>query len=203
MIDSSPSRGVAGVVLAAGRSQRLGRPKQTLPYGCGTLLDHALEVARACEFDQLLVTLGGNAAEVRRATDLSGAEVVEVTDAEPGCSSSIGAAVGAIDPRCQVLVLMLGDQPGVSPKTVRRLLGGRGDAAFAVCRYDDGRGHPLALDRSTFAEVRALHGDKAVWRLLERHPEQVVEVRVEGPTPPDVDTWADYVLVRAQAGSPA
>jgi molybdenum cofactor cytidylyltransferase len=203
MVDSSPKGSVAGVVLAAGRSQRLGRPKQTLPYGCATLLDHALEVARACEFDQLLVTLGENAAEVRRATDLSGVEVVEVTDAEPGCSSSIGAAIGAIKPSCQVLVLMLGDQPGVTPTIVRRLLAGRGDAGFAVCRYDDGRGHPLALDRSTFTRVTALHGDKAVWRLLERHPERVVEVRVGGPTPPDVDKWADYVLIRAQAGSPA
>jgi molybdenum cofactor cytidylyltransferase len=203
MIDSSPKGGVAGVVLAAGRSQRLGRPKQTLPYGCRTLLDHALEVARACQFDQLLVTLGENAAQVRRATDLSGVEVVEVTDAEPGCASSIGAAIAAINPSCQVLVLMLGDQPGVTPEIVRRLLGGRRSAEFAVCRYDDGRGHPLALDRSTFTRVRALHGDKAVWRLLERHPDQVVEVRVEGSTPPDVDTWADYVLIRAQAGSPA
>ena len=198
-----PEAGIAGVVLAAGRSQRLGRPKQTLPFRGATLLDHALEVARACRFDQLLVTLGENAAEVRRATDLSGVEVLEVADSDPGCSSSIGTAIGALDPSCEVLVLMLGDQPGVSPEIVRRLIAGRGDAAFAACRYDDGRGHPLALDRSTFTAVHALHGDKAVWRLLERHPEQVAEVRVAGPTPPDVDTWADYVLIRAQAGSPA
>jgi molybdenum cofactor cytidylyltransferase len=194
---------IAGVVLAAGRSQRLGRPKQTLPYRGATLLDHTLQVARGCGFGQLLVTLGENAAEVRRATDLSGVQAVEVGDADPGCSSSIGAAIDAIEPRCRALVLMLGDQPGVTPEIVRKLIAGRNGAPFAVCRYDDGRGHPIALDRSTFTAVRALHGDKAVWRLLERHPERIAEVRVEGPTPPDVDTWADYVLIRAQAGSSA
>ena len=56
---------VTGLVLAAGGSQRLGRPKQLLPYGGGTLLGHVLGVARACRFDQLVVALGGAADEVR------------------------------------------------------------------------------------------------------------------------------------------
>ena len=87
-----------------------------------------------------------------------------------GCSSSIAAALAAVDPRAEVLVLMLGDQPGVSAETVASLLAGRGDAPLAVCRYDDGRGHPIAFARSVFAELADLHGDKGVWRLLDRAP---------------------------------
>src|SRR3954464_11419595 len=71
---------VAGLVLAAGGSSRLGRPKQTLPYDGTTLLRHALDSARACGFDQLLVTLGGGADEVRAKVDLRGADVVENRD---------------------------------------------------------------------------------------------------------------------------
>jgi molybdenum cofactor cytidylyltransferase len=190
---------VSGLVLAAGGSRRLGEPKQLLAYGGGTLLGHVLDTARACPFDQLVVALGGSAAEVRARVDLEGAAVV-VNDAYgTGCSSSIAAALGALDPRCEVLVLMLGDQPGVSAAAVRALLAGRGDAPMAVCRYDDGRGHPLAFARELFGELAGLHGDKGVWRLMDALGGAVAEVAVAGPAPRDVDTWEDYEAVAAGA----
>ena len=90
---------------------------------------------------------------------------------------------------------MLGDQPGVDAATVATLLAGRGDAPLAVCRYDDGRGHPIAFGRDVFAELAGLHGDKGVWRLLDRRADDVVEVAVPGPIPRDVDTQEDYRAV--------
>jgi molybdenum cofactor cytidylyltransferase len=192
-------RFVAGLVLAAGGSRRLGRPKQLLPYHGATLLDHTLASARACRFDQLLVAIGGSAEAVRAQVDLSGADVVENPGYGEGCSSSIAVAMDALDPAATVLVLLLGDQPGVEPATVRVLLAARRDAPLAVCRYDDGRGHPFAFGRPMFGHLRSLHGDKAVWKLLERHAAEVAEVRIPGPVPLDVDTWADYEAVLAGA----
>jgi molybdenum cofactor cytidylyltransferase len=190
---------VCGLVLAAGGSSRLGQPKQLLPYRGATLLDWVLGTARACPFDQLVVALGGAAGEVRERVDLGGVDVV-VNDAYGGgCSSSIAAALGAVHPHCDVLVLLLGDQPGVTPATVRVLLAGRDDAPLAVCRYDDGRGHPVAFARSVFGELGALHGDKGVWKLLDRHGAAVAEVSVPGLVPPDVDTVDDYAAVLAAA----
>jgi molybdenum cofactor cytidylyltransferase len=84
---------------------------------------------------------------------------------------------------------------------VRTLLAGRGDAPLAVCRYDDGRGHPFAFGRAVFDELGQLHGDKAVWKLLDRRPGDVAEVPVPGPVPLDVDTWDDYEAVVAAAPS--
>ena len=192
-------RFVTGLVLAAGGSRRLGRPKQLLPYRGGTLLAHTLETARACGFGQLVVALGGGADAVRAGVDLAGADVA-VNDAYgTGCSSSIAAALGVLDPRCDELVLLLGDQPGVGVATVRALLDGRGDAPLAVCRYDDGRGHPFAFSRAVFGDLAALHGDKAVWKLLERRPGAVREVPVPGAVPLDVDTWEDYEALLAGA----
>ncbi|MEZ5077659.1 MAG: nucleotidyltransferase family protein [Solirubrobacterales bacterium] len=196
-----PDPFVTGLVLAAGGSSRLGRPKQLLPFGGRTLLDHTVATARACDLDQLIVTLGGGAAEVREAVDLGGATVVENRDYGAGCSSSIAAALGAVDRRCEVLVLLLGDQPGVSAATVATLLARRGEAPLAVCRYEDGRGHPFAFGRATFGELAELHGDKAVWKLLERRAGEVVEVAVSGPVPPDIDTWGDYEALVAEAGA--
>jgi molybdenum cofactor cytidylyltransferase len=186
---------VAGLVLAAGGSRRLGRPKQLLPYGGGTLLDHVLGTARACRFDQLVCVLGGASEDVRATVDLRGADVVVNREFGTGCSSSIAAALGTVDPRIDVLVLMLGDQPGVRPETVAALLAGRGNAPLAACRYESGRGHPLAFARSTFGDLATLHGDKGVWRLMDRS--DVVEVIVPGAVPRDVDTWADYEAVLA------
>jgi molybdenum cofactor cytidylyltransferase len=195
---SAPTDPVAaGLVLGAGGSRRLGRPKQLLPFGGGTLLGHAVAVARECPFDQLLVAVGGAADEVRAGVDLEGAEVVVNEGFGEGCSSSIAAALGALDRRCEVLVLMLGDQPGVTAEAVRALLDGRGAAPLAACRYDDGLGHPLAFAREVFPELAALHGDKGVWRLLERRADEVAEVRVPGPIPLDVDTEEDYSRVLA------
>ena len=189
---------VCGLVLAAGGSSRLGRPKQLLPFRGATLLDATLATARACGFDQLVVALGGAADEVQATVDLSGAEVVVNRVFGTGCSSSIAAAMAVVDPRAQALVLMLGDQPGVTTDSVRALVAGRGDAALAVCRYDDGRGHPFAFGRAVFGDLMALHGDKAVWKLLDRAGDDVVEVAVPGPVPLDVDTWEDYQAVLAR-----
>ena len=187
---------VAGLVLAAGGSRRLGRPKQLLPYGDGTLLDHVLGTARACRFDQLICVLGGSSEDVRATVDLRGADVVVNREFGTGCSSSIATALSTVDPRIDVLVLMLGDQPGVRRETVAALLAGRGDAPLAACRYESGRGHPLAFARSTFGDLATLHGDKGVWRLMDRS--DVVEVVVPGAIPRDVDTWADYEAVLAE-----
>jgi molybdenum cofactor cytidylyltransferase len=185
---------VCGLVLAAGGSSRLGRPKQLLDWHGRPLLQHVLGVARDCRFDQLLCVVGDG---VRSAIDFSGVTVVENPALGEGCSSSIAAALSAIDPRCGALVLMLGDQPGVRASTVHALLAGRGAAPLAVCRYADGRGHPLAFSRELFGELGALHGDKAVWKLMDRFAAEVVEVGVDGPVPPDIDTEEDYAALLA------
>lgn len=197
--DSPP---VTGLVLAAGGSKRLGRPKQLLPYGSATILDHVLSTARSCAFEQLLCVVGGEADAIRGTVQLAGVRVVENPQFGEGCSSSIAAALSAVDPRAEVLVLMLGDQPGVSAEIVATLLAGRGSAPLAACAYADGRGHPLAFARSMFAELSDLHGDKGVWKLLDRHASEVADVPIEGSIPRDVDTWEEYRAVLGETVLP-
>jgi molybdenum cofactor cytidylyltransferase len=191
---------VTGLVLAAGSSNRLGQPKQLLPFRGTTLLGATLDVARQCAFDQLLVTVGGAAAEVQAAVDLGDAEVVDNPDFSTGCGSSISAAVAHVDSASEGIVLMLGDQPGVSAAAVRRLIDEGGTSQVAVCRYANGRGHPFWFARSVFDDLRALHGDKAVWKVLESGRYSVTEVAIETAVPIDVDTWADYEALLASSG---
>jgi len=200
---------VTVVVLAAGSSRRLGRPKQTLALGDTTLLGATLDMVRAAPVDQRIVTLGGAAAEVREAVDLHGFDVVEVDDHQQGCSASIVAAVDRIDPSAGGFVLLLGDQPGIDPDDVSALASfvenQAAGADAVVTRYDDGVGHPMWFARQRFADLRLLHGDKGVWKLLESGALDVHELVRPGRTvPPDVDTWDDYVaLGGTRASEPA
>jgi molybdenum cofactor cytidylyltransferase len=194
---------VTGVVLAAGSSSRLGTPKQLLPYRNTTVLGAVLDVARACPFDQLIVTLGGAADSVRRAVPLDGIEVVIAEDFGSGCSSSLRSALPQVDPLAAGIVLMLGDQPEFATATVETLITEANPGSITVCRYSDGIGHPFWLSRNVFGELAQLHGDKGVWKLLESCRESgrapVDEMTVEGTIPLDVDTWDDYHRLRAAA----
>ena len=187
---------VTGLVLAAGGSRRLGRPKQLLPYQGTTLLDAVLRTARDCAFDQLLVALGGAAEQVREAVNLTGTAVVLNPSYGTGCSSSIVTALEAVDDRSAGIVLLLGDQPGVGAESARSVI--RPDAPIAVCRYRDGIGHPFWIARSVFPDLANLHGDKGVWKLIESGCHAVVEFPVDADVPADVDTWADYESLLAQ-----
>ena len=190
---------VAAVVLAAGASRRLGQPKQVLPLDGATVLDATLAVALLSGCEQVVVVLGNSADVVRSEVDLTGVEVVENHDYGEGCATSIRTALTALTPEAEGIVLLLGDQPRVRVATIATLTAAASGHAVGVCEYDDGLGHPLWFDRAMFGALETMHGDKAVWKLVDAEgPEaDVIRVRTEGPVPRDVDTWADYAAMLA------
>jgi len=191
---------IAALVLAAGSSRRLGQPKQLLPYRGSTLLGTALDDVRRFGLDQQIVAVGGAAEAVRSSVDLSGFTVVDSIHHTAGCSSSIVAALDAIDDDIDGFFLFLGDQPNVPAGAVDGLRAAADRAPLAVVRYRNGRGHPFWFERSMFGELAELHGDKAVWKLLESGRWPTSEVSVDADVPLDVDTWDDYETLLA--GSP-
>lgn len=200
---------IAGLVLGAGSSRRLGQPKQLLEYRGKPLLQTAVDNALAARFDQVIVAVGGAAPEVLETVAFGSAEVVENVAFTTGCSSSIVAALDRIDPAADGLVLLLGDQPGVTVETINACIDQLAaqsvdaqpdSAALLVCNYEDGRGHPFGFPRAVFGELATLQGDKAVWKLLASGRYSVEELSRPGSIPPDVDTWEDYeALLKADA----
>jgi molybdenum cofactor cytidylyltransferase len=184
---------IVGVILAAGRSERFGPPKQLLPLGGTTLLGHVVRNANGSILDDVVVVLGRSAAEIEESLDLGRATAVDNTAYPSGCASSLLAGLDAAGD-CESLVLLLGDQPGVSTEVIdlvaRDWLANRSWAA--VTSYRGELGHPFVFARSAFDDLRALHGDKAVWKLIEAHPHRVRRVEVDRELPPDIDTAEDY-----------
>jgi len=184
---------VTGLLLAAEGSPHLGVPRQLLSYHGDTLLGAALDTARDCGFDQLIVTLGAGSEQIRDRIDLDGVRVVESPHADTG-SSSIVPALDAVDRRTDGIVVMLGDQPGVTSATVWSLVAEVAGPAtpIGVSRYDNGRGHPCWFGKELFGELRQLRNDAELWELIELGNYPVTQVDAIGNVPIRVETWDDY-----------
>ncbi|MGI9606876.1 MAG: nucleotidyltransferase family protein [Acidimicrobiales bacterium] len=192
-MSAEPVLRAAALVLAAGSSRRLGQPKQLLEFRGATLLDATIANVLGFGFEQTILTIGGAAPEVRETVDLSAVEVVDSLHHTDGCSSSIVSALAAIHATADGFFLFLGDQPDVPRAAVEALAVVALDGAeIAVVEYRDGTGHPFWLSRSVFGALSELHGDKAVWKLLESGRFRTERVAVDTDVPLDVDTWDDY-----------
>jgi molybdenum cofactor cytidylyltransferase len=195
-------REVVGVLLGAGSSRRLGRPKQTLPLGETTVLGWTLRDAEQSALDRVCVVLGGAADEAARAIRPGRASIVYNAAYGTGCASSLLAGLDHAG-ECDAIMMLLGDMPGVDATIIDRVLAAwRADPSWAaVTTYDDGLGHPFVFSAGAFPALRALHGDKAVWKLVDAEPEaRVRRVHVPGLRPLDVDTWDDYVAASRRLG---
>jgi len=184
---------IAGIVLAAGGSTRMGRPKMLLPAGGGTLLSAAVAPLLEAGLDRVVVVLGDRAEEVRRAAGLSkDPRLVLVVCAgwRAGMASSLKRGLEACAGADAVLVA-LGDQPGVTAERVRMVT-----AAFAPGRdlvvpvHGGVPAHPVLFGRSLFSELEALSGDVGAREVVRRHEHEAIRIEVEAL--PDIDTEEDY-----------
>jgi molybdenum cofactor cytidylyltransferase len=187
---------MVGIVLGAGASRRLGRPKQTLPVGDTTLLGYVLREAEASALERIVLVVGGAADEALAGVEPARATVARNDSYGSGCASSLLAGLDAAG-ETDAIMLLLGDMPGVGAATIDAVAGAwESERPWAsVTSYRGRRGHPFVFAQSAFADLRALHGDKAVWKLIEQRPEDVLEVPVDRALPRDVDTWEDYEAV--------
>ncbi|HSB08415.1 MAG TPA: nucleotidyltransferase family protein [Blastocatellia bacterium] len=186
---------ISGLVLGAGASTRLGRPKQLLPYRGTTLLEWVVgQARRAPALDEVVVVLGRAADEIRKQVDFRGAKVVDNPVFGEGCASSYRAGIGAIDARSDAIMILLGDQPGVNPEIIERVgevFRQRADQ-IVLASYHGRKGHPMLFAKPLFEKLIELHGDKAAWKLVDANPGLVGAAEVDLPFPEDINTREDF-----------
>ncbi len=192
--------GVAVVLLAAGGSNRLGRPKQLVDWGGRPLLSHVIAEVAAWPAEQLVVVIGASADEILGEVDFGPAEVVVNPEWEEGMASSLRAGLDVVSrtARLEAAFVALGDQPAVDSAVPERLLGAyrvsRSQAMVPKYRY--ARGNPVLVDRRLWPRLMSLTGDEGARRLFKAHPEWVEEVWFDSLPPRDVDTDADVAELR-------
>lgn len=192
---------VAGIVLGAGASRRLGRPKQTLPFGDTTLLGFVLRDVEVSSLDRVVLVVGEAAEQALAGLMPSRTEIVRNEAYGTGCASSFLAGLDAAGP-CDAVMILLGDMPGVDAPVIDAVRADwEGQRPWAaVTDYRGELGHPFVFSAAAFPTLRGLHGDKAVWKIVDVQPELVRRVRVDRPLPRDVDTWEDYEAALAGFG---
>lgn len=186
---------ISGLILGAGASERLGQPKQLLPFGGTTLLGWVIAQAqRAAGLDELVVVLGRAAYQIRQRIDFGAAKVVENPVFGEGCASSYRAGIGALDPQSEAIMILLGDQPGIKPGVMDQVAEAwrQGQSQIAICSYHGRKGHPMIFARPLFDQLLGLHGDKAAWKLVDANPDLVQEIEFDLPTPEDINTREDF-----------
>jgi len=153
--------GVAGIILAAGRSTRMGGNKLLLDYRGKPILQHVIDTALGASLAPLVLVLGAEDDRIRSRVDTTGVEVVINANHDQGYATSLQAGLDALDKPCSGAMFLLGDQPLVTGGTIEKLL-----AAFSAeperwvapcCRGR--RGNPVITPSCRFDKIYALTGD--------------------------------------------
>jgi CTP:molybdopterin cytidylyltransferase MocA len=169
---------VAAILLAAGESRRMGRPKPLLEWGGTTLIEYQIGQLREAGVDDVIAVLGHGAESVRSHAERAGARVVVNARHAAGRASSLRAGAAAVGDDAEAVVVLSVDQP--RPAAVAaRLLGemGNGKWVVSVPVFDGRRGHPVVLDGSLLPELRTVTEEALGLRgLLTAHASGVREV---------------------------
>lgn len=185
---------VAAVVLAAGPSRRLGRPKQLLAWRGGTLLGHAVRAALESGAEPVVVVTGAEAERVRHAVASLPVTVAHNERWMDGMGGSIATGVRealAQRPDLGAVIIMACDQPAVDAAHLAALAAALRPGFAAACsEYEGELGIPAAFDRSRFTELQRLGGERGARSVLEGALPHVAQVALPGGSL-DVDTEAD------------
>jgi molybdenum cofactor cytidylyltransferase len=186
---------VGAIVLAAGGSSRMGAPKQLLTVAGQPMVRRVTEVVCAAGLDQVVVVVGASAERVVQALEGLSVQIVTNPDWMEGMSSSLKLGLDALGPDIQGALVVLADQPGLTPGLLHslvtryRITG----APIIVPFYEGQRGNPVLFDRSLFAELQAVEGDQGGRALLARYQASLERVAVDDDAVLlDVDTRQDY-----------
>jgi len=190
---------VAAIVLAAGGSSRMGQPKQLLPFRGQPMVRWAVDAVCSAGLAQVVVVVGAHAQAVVGALAGLPVELVLNPAWPEGMSTSLRAGLNAVRSEIQAVLIVLADQPTLTPDLVGALLARywTSGAPIVAPFYGGRHGNPVLFDRALFPELAAVEGDRGGRLLLSKYHEQVAQVEVEDAALlVDVDTYRDYERIK-------
>jgi molybdenum cofactor cytidylyltransferase len=190
---------IAALVLAAGLSRRMGRPKLLLPLGGQSVIRRTVEPLIG-QFADVVVVTGPSATAIH--DELAGCSARFAVNPRPedGQGTSVAAGVAALDPATRAVLILLGDQPALPSALIPALLAAfeRTGKAIVAPVYRGFQGTPVLFAAAVFPELRALTGDRGARAVVGARPERVERVEFDIPEPADLDTPEDYARLRVE-----
>lgn len=189
------NKGVAAILLAAGRSRRMGAFKPLLPFGERTVIESCIENLRAGGVNEIVVVIGHRAGELRERLAHLPVNFAVNADHESEMSVSIARGVEQVSGAASAIFVALVDQPAIAPTVIRSLIEEqqRTGAQLIVPVYEGRGGHPVLLARELSAELLHLDSQRGLRALFDARRAEVVRVAVDCPyIARDMDTWEDY-----------
>ncbi|GAA4087198.1 nucleotidyltransferase family protein [Mucilaginibacter panaciglaebae] len=183
------------LILAAGASNRLGFPKQTLLYKGKTLIEHAIEVGLKSKCQSVTIVLGANVDSIETGIKHYPVNIIQNNNWADGMASSIKAGIEVLkeNPDTENVVIMLCDQPFVNRALIDSMLYKQQETGkkIVACAYNDTLGVPVLFNKSFFTELLMLQGKEGAKKIINNHPDDVVAVSFEKGAI-DIDTLNDY-----------
>jgi len=183
------------MILAAGESKRMGKPKLLLPFKNKTIIETLIEKVIPSKVDNVLVVLGSDSKKIEEKIKRFSLKITVNPHFKKGMLSSIQWGFKALPENNQAVLVLLGDQPAVSTAIIDKIIHAyqKTGKGIVLPVYNKERGHPVLIDLKYRNEVEGLSHEVGLRGLVYSHPEDIMEVKVKIPSIlRDIDYPEDY-----------
>jgi molybdenum cofactor cytidylyltransferase len=186
---------IPAIILAAGQSKRMGTAKMLLPFGQKTILESVIGSVQQSKVDEVVVVVGARRKELEK--KISHLQILTTFNPRysTGMLSSVQHGIDKINPKAEAAVIVLGDQPSLSPATIDHIIDAftRTKKGIVLPVYRGRRGHPILIDMKYKEEIEKLNPLVGLRELIHHHADDVCEVEVGTDSIlQDIDTPTDY-----------
>ncbi|MBS3819627.1 molybdenum cofactor cytidylyltransferase [bacterium] len=186
---------VWAVVLAAGKSRRMGEPKLLLPFKGQTIIERVLENILASRVQRVVVVVGATREKIERIIQNLPVQIIYNPFFHRGMLSSVQRGIDSLPLESEAALVFLGDQPSIPPEVVNRLVQAysKTKSGIVIPVYQNRRGHPLLIDLKYREEVKKLDSPIGLKGLVHKNSNEICEVEVKAPgVLRDIDDREDY-----------
>ena len=187
---------MCAIVLAAGRSSRMGLQKLLLPFAGKTVITHIVDQLLAGDLGKIYVVVGHEPDRITEQLSDRPVSIVINPNVDAGMLSSVRCGVKALSPDCDAALIALGDQPGITSKLVDDMVRSfnKTNKGILVPFHDGTRGHPILVAKHYQTEILTQYDDIGLRGLLHAHPDDIFELCVSTSSVLfDMDYPEDYL----------
>lgn len=196
---------ICGIVLAAGRSRRMGTNKLVLPFAGKTVIAHIVDELLASKADKVYVVTGFQRQRIIEALSGRSVSFVVNPDRDADMLSSVRCGLGTVGKDCIAVLIVLGDQPSLTCRLIDEIIGAfeNTEKGVVVPCYRGRRGHPILVSTKYRDEILTCHNNVGLRGILHAHADDIFEMDVSTPDVlSDMDCRADYHREKTSFGNP-